>query len=168
LIVEDEDSWKLRFKVWNFLQNNAMFHEREGQQPIDEKRRIATKKAVTIFHQNFFGPQDYFERPDLYSKFTSSLIAYDPSVSVKLSLGFGMFPNTLRSLGTDSIMDIVAENQEIKNLGCFALTEISHGSNARGVRTTATYDKESKSFILNSPDFEAAKCWVGNLGNIKL
>lgn len=145
-----------------------MFHEREGQQPIDEKRRIATKKAVTIFHQNFFGPQDYFERPDLYSKFTSSLIAYDPSVSVKLSLGFGMFPNTLRSLGTDSIMDIVAENQEIKNLGCFALTEISHGSNARGVRTTATYDKESKSFILNSPDFEAAKCWVGNLGNIKL
>jgi len=26
------------------------------------------------------------------------------------------------------------------------------------------YDKQSKQFIINTPDFEAAKCWVGNLG----
>lgn len=32
------------------------------------------------------------------------------------------------------------------------------------MRTTATYDVETKKFILNTPDFEAAKCWVGNLG----
>lgn len=164
LIVEDEEALKLRYKVWNFLQEHSMFHEREGQQPMDEKRRIATKKAVTIFSQGFFGPSEYFERPELYSKFSSTLIAYDPSVAVKLSLGFGMFPNTLRSLGTDRILDIVAENQDIKNLGCFALTEFSHGSNSRGIQTTATYNRATKSFILHSPDFESAKCWVGNLG----
>lgn len=32
------------------------------------------------------------------------------------------------------------------------------------MRTTATYDKEAKEFILHSPDFEAAKCWAGGLG----
>ena len=32
------------------------------------------------------------------------------------------------------------------------------------MRTTATYDKETKQFVLNSPDFEAAKCWAGVLG----
>lgn len=32
------------------------------------------------------------------------------------------------------------------------------------MRTTATYDVETKEFILNTPDFEAAKCWAGLLG----
>jgi acyl-CoA oxidase len=45
-----------------------------------------------------------------------------------------------------------------------AITEVSHGSNTKRIKTTAKYDKTSKQFIINSPDFESAKCWVGNLG----
>lgn len=33
------------------------------------------------------------------------------------------------------------------------------------MRTIALYDNNLKQFILNTPDFEAAKCWVGSLGN---
>lgn len=32
------------------------------------------------------------------------------------------------------------------------------------MRTRATYDVKSQEFIIHTPDFEAAKCWVGNLG----
>lgn len=41
---------------------------------------------------------------------------------------------------------------------------MSHGSNTKRIKTTAMYDKNTKEFIINTPDFESAKCWIGNLG----
>lgn len=91
-------------------------------------------------------------------------MAYDPSFGVKLTLTFGMFANVIRTLGGERLFKYVEASDNMEIFGAFALTEVAHGTNARGMRTTATYDPESESFVINSPDFEAAKCWVGNLG----
>ncbi|RKP26339.1 acyl-CoA dehydrogenase/oxidase, partial [Syncephalis pseudoplumigaleata] len=55
-----------------------------------------------------------------------------------------------------------ALNYEI--IGCYAQTELGHGSNVQGIETTATYLPETREFELHSPTLTASKWWIGSLG----
>lgn len=46
----------------------------------------------------------------------------------------------------------------------FRQTELGHGSNVQAIETTATWDEETKEFIMHSPSLTAAKWWIGGLG----
>lgn len=54
-------------------------------------------------------------------------------------------------------------------LVCYAQTEMAHGSNLSGLATTATFDRASDEWVINTPDVEGdfsphAKFWIGVLG----
>mmetsp|Transcript_27942 Transcript_27942/g.61542 ORF Transcript_27942/g.61542 Transcript_27942/m.61542 type:complete len:706 (+) Transcript_27942:195-2312(+) len=57
-----------------------------------------------------------------------------------------------------------------KMIGCYAQTELGHGSNIRALETTATFLPESKggqkggSWVINSPTLTSGKFWPGTLG----
>ena len=49
-------------------------------------------------------------------------------------------------------------------IGCYAQTELAHGSDVQNLLTTATYDSSTESFIINTPEIGATKWWIGDLG----
>jgi acyl-CoA oxidase len=55
-----------------------------------------------------------------------------------------------------------AERGEI--IGGYAQTELGHGTFLRGLEATATYDRTTEEFVLNSPTTTSAKYWPGGLG----
>ena len=55
-----------------------------------------------------------------------------------------------------------AERFEI--FGSYSQTELGHGSNLRGLETTATFNKETDEFIINSPTLSSTKYWIGSTG----
>jgi len=49
-------------------------------------------------------------------------------------------------------------------LGCYAQTELGHGSDVASLETTATFDRETDEFIIHSPTVSSSKFWPGEMG----
>ena len=48
--------------------------------------------------------------------------------------------------------------------GAYAQTELGHGSDVSSLQTTATFDRATDEFVINTPDIKATKYWPGDLG----
>ncbi|KAF4313161.1 Acyl-CoA oxidase [Botryosphaeria dothidea] len=76
-----------------------------------------------------------------------------------------MFLVTLRDQSTPEQRKLFYEKAaNYEYMGCYAQTELGHGSNVRGLETLAIWSPEDKSFIIHSPHLTAAKWWIGSLG----
>lgn len=42
-------------------------------------------------------------------------------------------------------------------IGCYAQTELGHGSNVQGLETTATFDPATDEFVMHSPTVTSTK-----------
>ncbi|KAF9950383.1 acyl-coenzyme A oxidase [Mortierella alpina] len=58
----------------------------------------------------------------------------------------------------------LAEKHQI--IGCYAQTELGHGSNLSELETTATLNRDTDEWSIHSTTFTASKWWIGGLGAI--
>lgn len=110
-------------------------------------------------------PKEFGGGGDMATYFAvmEALSYHDLSLVIKFGVQFGLFGMSIYFLGTEKhhrayLKDIGT----LKLPGCFAMTETGHGSNVRGIETTATYDHDTKSFWVDTPRPEAQKEYIGN------
>jgi acyl-CoA oxidase len=91
-------------------------------------------------------------------------LAYgDLSLLVKVGVQFGLFGGAILHLGTRIHHDeYLADIASVDLPGCFAMSESGHGSDVQSVGTTATYDYETRQWIINTPSESDRKDWIGN------
>jgi acyl-CoA oxidase len=80
-------------------------------------------------------------------------------------LHVGMFTKTLREQGTDDQhKEFLEKALRYQVIGCYAQTELGHGSNVRGLETTSTWNANRRTFTIHSPFLTSSKWWIGSLG----
>ncbi len=134
----------------------------------DAFRKIVLAQMKHLAKQGFGAlayPLAYGGKADMmgYAAVFENLVYADGSLAVKFGVQFGLFGGSIQKLGTGKHHDhYLKAVGEAKLLGCFAMTETAHGSNVRGIKTTATYDKATDSLIIHTPGKNDNKEYIGN------
>ncbi len=101
-----------------------------------------------------------------YFAIMETLSFHDLSLVIKFGVQFGLWGMSIHSLGTEKhykkYLDRIGKMQLP---GCFAMTETHHGSNVKGLETTATYNHSEQTFTINTPHPKAQKEYIGNAAN---
>lgn len=130
---------------------------------LDEQRELALQRLKVICSKKLFSVKDFFNNP--LRIFAAHEIAglCDGSMATKMTVQFNLFGGTVMKLGTKKHHSVLSDGiDSLNDIGCFALTELGFGNNAIEMETTATFDKEKKEFIINSPTTLSQKYWITN------
>jgi acyl-CoA oxidase len=123
-------------------------------------RRLAAEGMGSLGYPRAAGGQ---ASPGRAMAVFETLALGDLSVLVKFGVQFGLFGGSVLQLGT--------ERHHRRHLGaigtlalpgCYAMTEIGHGSNVRELETVARYRPADDTFEVHSPVESAGKAWIGN------
>ncbi|MGH1363910.1 MAG: acyl-CoA dehydrogenase [Calditrichia bacterium] len=92
-----------------------------------------------------------------------TLAYHDLSLVIKFGVQFGLFGGSILGLGTEKhYQKYLPGAGSLELPGCFAMTELGHGSNVRDIETTATYDVTTEEFVIHTPSDSAHKHYIGN------
>lgn len=127
---------------------------------------MATELFLKIYKIRDLGFEDYKKNPNIFSTYSNAMFAMSPGFAVKNGVSIFLYFKTLDVLGTDDHKDFHTRATQLVDIGCFALTEATHGSNVKGILTEAHYDHATQEFIIHSPTRDAMKFWIGAAANV--
>ena len=140
----------------------------------EEFRKVVLNQTKFLAEKGYGAmayPKEYGGAGDMqgYAHMFENMMFVDGSLTIKFGVQVGLFGGSIQKLGTKKHHDLyLADAGTADLLGCFAMTETGHGSNVRGIKTTATYDKKTDSIVIHTPGKNDNKEYIGNALHSKM
>ncbi len=140
----------------------------------EEFREVVLNQVKFLSEQGYGAlayPKAYGGTEDMegYAHMFENMMYVDGSLTIKFGVQFGLFGGSIQKLGSKRHHDMyLKDTGETKLLGCFAMTETGHGSNVRGIKTTAAYDKATDRIVIHTPGKNDNKEYIGNALHSKM
>jgi acyl-CoA oxidase len=164
-ILDGEHSALIR-KVKTLLSDPEFEYVSPGDLDIYRKRVLQWCKFLaeqgygSMAYPNEFGGQNDMAA---YFAIMETLSYHDLSMVIKFGVQFGLWGMSVYFLGTEKHhVKYLKDIGTLELPGCFAMTETNHGSNVKGIETTATYDHQTRTFKIHTPNEFARKEYIGN------
>ncbi|KAJ3352188.1 acyl-Coenzyme A oxidase [Allomyces javanicus] len=136
----------------------------EGGHPFDMTRPELRAKTMAQLRR-VVEVRRTFKDKELDELFLIAMCELSESFSMRLFVTEALFVRSFRLFGTRAQQaEWVPKILAWESIGCFAMTELGHSSNLRGIETTATYDAANRDFIIDTPSLMATKIWIGMAG----
>ncbi|KAF8083170.1 hypothetical protein N665_0790s0031 [Sinapis alba] len=170
--VEDRD-WLYGLMIQSSLFNRKIrgggkvFVSPDYNETMEQQREIIMKRILYLQEKGVFqgwltetSPEAELKKFALYEVCG----VYDYSISAKLGVHFLLWGNAVKLFGTKRHHDKwLKDTEDYLVKGCFAMTELGHGSNVKGIETVTTYDPRTEEFVINTPCESAQKYWIGGV-----
>merc|ERR1711962_1243167 len=157
----DHDNHQMRADFRKFISEPVMVPRYNIS--LEEERDLALRRLQRICDNNFISVKDFWNNPLRVFAAHELAAVIDPAMTTKMTVQFNLFGGTVLKLGTERHHKELLEGiDNLNDIGCFGLTELGYGNNAVEMETTATYDENTKEFIVNTPHPLAQKYWITN------
>jgi len=164
--ILDGDNSEIIYKVKTLLADPEFEYVDPGNLNLYRTKVLQWVKFLAEQgYGNIAYPKAYGGQDDMAAYFAimETLSYHDLSMVIKFGVQFGLWGMSVYFLGTEKHHKKYLKDIGTLELpGCFAMTETNHGSNVKGIETTATYDHATRSFLIHTPNENARKEYIGN------
>ena len=148
-------------KVINVFREYPELLEQSADHSLRAKR-VHLHKKFLLFMEKIDFQVDYTTKnyTELLEMF-QIIHLFDIELVVKMAIQFNLWGETICKIGTCKHDSYLRKTETLEIFGCFAMTEIGHGSNIMKLETTATYNHDNREFTIHTPFHSSHKYWIG-------
>ena len=159
LFLWDEEKFARRKSILEAFTSTQIFSKGEVVYPSLARKDVWTRtvyqsrKLIELKLRHGWSNKQFMEAIEI----TDNFLPVQPQFRIFMS-------NLERQMSDEQKAIWIPKAERFEIFGSYAQTELGHGSNVRGLETTATFDEETDEFVIDSPTVSSTKYWIGTTG----